>query len=95
MDTRAEHDVPTEADPLTRQMLRQMTARAMQLEPSELPDDEEDLINYGLDSINTLQLIAAWHQRGIEVGFPELMAKPTLNHWWELVSHPADNAPAA
>jgi bifunctional isochorismate lyase/aryl carrier protein len=23
-----------------------------------------------------MRLIAAWHRRGIEVGFPELMARP-------------------
>ncbi len=86
MDTRGKPDVPSEADPLTRQLLRQMVARAMQLDSSELPDDQDDLVDHGLDSINTMQLISAWHRRGIEVGFPELMARPTLGHWWELVS---------
>jgi aryl carrier-like protein len=86
MDTREKHDVPAGADPLTQQLLRQMVARAMQLDPSELPGDEDDLVDHGLDSIRAMQLISAWHRRGIEVGFPELMARPTLGHWWELMS---------
>ncbi|MGX1673435.1 phosphopantetheine-binding protein [Streptomyces sp. NPDC055400] len=95
MNTREKRDVPAQADPLTRQLLRQMVAGAMQLELSELPDDEGDLVNHGLDSISTMQLIAAWHRRGVEVGFPELMARPTLGHWWELISRPADGTRAA
>lgn len=75
MDTRAKRDVPTDADPLTRHLLRQMAARATQLELPELPDGEEE-VSHGPDSINTMLLIAAWHRRGIEVGFPELMARP-------------------
>ncbi|MFI7011793.1 phosphopantetheine-binding protein [Streptomyces sp. NPDC050145] len=97
MDNGGKHDVPVAADPLTRQLLRQMVAGAMQLDPSELPDDQGDLVDHGLDSINTMRLISAWHRRGIEVGFPELMARPTLGHWWDLISRsgPAQRLEAA
>lgn len=78
--------VPEGADPLTRQLLRQMVARSMRLAESELPGDDEDLVDHGLDSITTMELISAWHRRGIEVGFPELMTRPTLGHWWSLLS---------
>ncbi|MFH9333643.1 phosphopantetheine-binding protein [Streptomyces althioticus] len=78
--------VPEGADPLTRNLLRQMVARGMQLPETELPGDDEDLVDHGLDSITAMSLISAWHRRGIEVGFPELMARPTLGDWWLLVS---------
>ncbi|MEU0372638.1 phosphopantetheine-binding protein [Streptomyces sp. NPDC006283] len=86
MESYSEREVPPGADPLTRQLLRQMVARCMRLEPAELPGDDEDLVDHGLDSISTMRLISAWHRRGIEVGFPELMARPTLGHWWHLLS---------
>jgi aryl carrier-like protein len=75
MDTRAKRDVPTDADPLTRHLLRQMAARATRPELPELPDDEAE-VDHGPDAIHTMRLIAAWHRRGIEAGFPELMARP-------------------
>jgi aryl carrier-like protein len=86
METYSECEVPPGADPLTRQLLRQMVASCLRLEPAELPGDDEDLVDHGLDSISTMRLISAWHRRGIEVGFPELMARPTLGHWWQLLS---------
>ncbi|MEU3838493.1 phosphopantetheine-binding protein [Streptomyces sp. NPDC028635] len=78
--------VPPDADPVTRQLLRQMVARCMRLAESELPGDDDDLVDHGLDSITAMELISAWHRRGVEVGFPELMARPTLGHWWQLIS---------
>ncbi|OAH10892.1 phosphopantetheine-binding protein [Streptomyces jeddahensis] len=71
---------PAGADPLTRQLLRLMAARcAQQAGPIELAV-HEDLVDHDLDSIATMELISAWHRRGIEVGFPELMARPTPGH---------------
>ncbi|MEU1852658.1 phosphopantetheine-binding protein [Streptomyces sp. NPDC019990] len=97
MDNDGTLDVPASAEPLTRQLLRQMVAGALQLDPSELPGEHGDLIDHGLDSITTMRLISAWHRRGIEVGFPELMIRPTLGHWWDLVSRadPAQRLEAA
>ncbi|MFE7840550.1 phosphopantetheine-binding protein [Streptomyces sp. NPDC057474] len=88
METYSTDEAQAGADPVTRQLLRQMVARAMQVEPAELPGEDEDLVDHGLDSISTMQLISAWHRRGVEVGFPELMARPTLGHWWQLLSAP-------
>lgn len=82
----SEGSVPPGADPLTRQVLRRMVARSMQLDEADLPGDGEDLVDHGLDSITAMELISAWHRRGIEVGFPELMASPTLGDWWRLIS---------
>ncbi|MFI9471924.1 hypothetical protein ACIHBQ_31225 [Streptomyces sp. NPDC052492] len=31
---------------------------------------------HGLDRAAAMELVAAWHRRGTEVGFPELMARP-------------------
>ncbi|MFJ8194798.1 hypothetical protein ACIQ8D_34390 [Streptomyces sp. NPDC096094] len=29
-----------------------------------------------MDSITAMEVLSAWHRRGVEVGFPELMARP-------------------
>ncbi|MET9904728.1 hypothetical protein [Streptomyces sp. NPDC006446] len=67
MDSRAQRAVPTGADPLTRQLLRQLAARATGTEPSGSPGGEGE-------AGGALRLLAAWHRRGTEVGFPEMTA---------------------
>lgn len=71
---------PEGADPLTRQLLRQMVTRCTRLTESEPLGDGGGLADHGLDSITAMELISTWHRRGIEVGFPELMARPTPGH---------------
>ncbi|MFD9462038.1 hypothetical protein [Streptomyces sp. NPDC060027] len=73
MDSRAQRGVPTGADPLTRQLLRQLAARATGTEPSGSPGEGE-AAGHGPDAAGALRLLAAWHRRGTEVGFPELRA---------------------
>lgn len=76
-DSRAQRAVPAGADPLTRQLLRQLAARAVPAEPSGLPDGgQEEGAGRGPDAAGALRLLAAWHRRGTEVGFPELTALP-------------------
>lgn len=48
-------------------------------------DPEENLIFYGLDSIQVMTLASELKERGIEVGFDELARVPTLNGWWQLI----------
>ncbi|AVR96574.1 isochorismatase [Pseudoduganella armeniaca] len=46
---------------------------------------DENLMDYGLDSLEVMNLVAALDQRGIKVSFEELAGTPTLNAWWALV----------
>lgn len=48
-------------------------------------DPEENLIFYGLDSIQVMKLAAELKERGILVTFDELARVPTLNGWWSLI----------
>jgi bifunctional isochorismate lyase/aryl carrier protein len=48
-------------------------------------DPEENLIFYGLDSIQVMKLASELKDRGIVVGFDELAKVPTLNGWWSLI----------
>lgn len=63
-----------------------LQARVLQLveEGTEL-DPEENLIFYGLDSLQVMKLSAELKERGITVSFEELARVPTLSGWWSLI----------
>ena len=55
------------------------------VEEGEVLDPEENLIFYGLDSLQVMKLAAELKTRGVEVSFEELAKSPTLVQWWSLV----------
>ena len=63
-----------------------LQTRVLQLvEDCEDLDPEENLIFYGLDSLQVMKLAAELKERGIAVSFEELADSPTLASWWSLV----------
>lgn len=48
-------------------------------------DPDENLIFYGLDSLQVMMLAAELKAFGVAVGFDELARVPTLNGWWSLI----------
>jgi len=54
-------------------------------ESPELFDPEENLIDYGLDSIQLMTLISRWQANGVHLKFEELASAPSLNNWWGLI----------
>lgn len=48
-------------------------------------DPDENLVDYGLDSVQVMSLIGQWQQRGLRFRFEELARNPTLNGWWALI----------
>jgi len=50
-------------------------------------DPDEQLIDYGLDSIQIMSFISAWQAQGITVSFQELANAGTLNGWWQLLQN--------
>lgn len=55
--------------------------------------DGDDLLELGIDSIRMMTLVTRWNERGIEIGFVELIEDPTLDAWLRLVRE-APQAPA-
>ncbi|RBO83870.1 isochorismatase [Marinomonas aquiplantarum] len=57
------------------------------LDEEELEDFQADdeLIDYGLDSIQIMNLVSQWKELGLEVSFQELASAATLNAWWDLL----------
>ena len=74
------HDPATHAA-LSKEMLRQQVRRFLDDEPA----DDDNLMDFGLNSIAAMQLVAEWKRADIEVNFVELARHPTIDGMWELL----------
>ena len=55
---------------------------------------DDNLMDYGLDSVQVMSLVAECEKHGLTLSFEELAAHPTLNAWWELLAHKQANKQA-
>ena len=58
-------------------------------------DPDENLIYYGLNSVQVMLLASELKERGVAVRFDELTRIPTLNAWWSLIEGKQAQALAA
>lgn len=56
------------------------------LDESDEPEDDENLIDYGLDSVRMMALAARWRKTHGDIDFVMLAKNPTLDAWWALLS---------
>lgn len=56
------------------------------LDESDEPLDDENLIDYGLDSVRMMALAARWRKVHGDIDFVMLAKNPTLDAWWALLS---------
>jgi yersiniabactin nonribosomal peptide synthetase len=61
-----------------------MQIKAMLPTPVEF-DDDRNLIELGLDSLQMMRLVNKWRRQGWAVTFAELIAAPRLSNWWSLL----------
>ena len=59
------------------------------LEDDDVPGDDENLIDYGLDSVRVMALAARWRQALGTIDFVSLAKNPSINGWWALLSREA------
>lgn len=70
--------------PVSKQALREQILPL--LEDDDLPADDENLIDYGLDSVRMMALAARWRQAIPTMDFITLAKTPTFDAWWTLLS---------
>ena len=70
-----------------KSLLRQSIIQHLE-DDDDLPENDDNLIDYGLDSVAVMTLIGEWKKRGIELSFAELARLPTIDAWWGLMSNP-------
>ena len=56
------------------------------LDESDEPMDDENLIDYGLDSVRMMALAARWRKVHGDIDFVMLAKNPTIDAWWILLS---------
>lgn len=74
-------------EPATKQIDRDwLTAQVeAMIEDEDEIQPEENLMLYGLDSVNVMKLIALLEQQDIRISFEELATAPSINAWWALI----------
>lgn len=82
---KAEHLSPAPSPGAVTQALRQQLSELLQ-QPPQTFGLEEDLLNWGLDSIRLMSLVEIWRNRGAEVSFTDLAERPTIAAWTQLLS---------
>ena len=70
--------------PATKAALRELILPL--LDESDEPMDDENLIDYGLDSVRMMALAARWRKVHGDIDFVMLAKNPTLDAWWALLS---------
>lgn len=70
---------------LSRAELRQMVSALIDDEEGDFEDDD-NLVDFGLDSVQVMELIGQWKNRGLVLTFEALAARPTVNGWWALIA---------
>ncbi|MEF3365038.1 isochorismatase family protein [Methylocystis sp. 9N] len=75
---------PSRASSLTKKELKTQLLTMVEIDEEQF-DPNENLIDYGLDSVRTMAIVSEWRKLGIDVSFVDLARQPTLNGWWELI----------
>ncbi len=69
---------------ITLERLRADVARALREEPEAIGYDD-NLMDWGLDSIRLLSLVMAWNEDGLGLDISEIGTETTLNGWWRII----------
>ena len=56
------------------------------IEDADAMEDDDNLMDFGLDSVAVMTLMSAWQKQGINVTFVELAKSPSVNGFWDIVS---------
>lgn len=73
---------------LTLERMRADIAAMLNEDPCDIGDDD-NLLDWGLDSMRAMTLLSRWREAGAHVDFSQLAEHATLRHWWSLVNLPS------
>lgn len=57
------------------------------VEDADEVEDDDNLLDFGLDSVSVMRLMSTWQKQGINVTFVELAKSPSINGFWHIVSN--------
>lgn len=77
-------DLLPESAPQSKAQLRDLVLPL--LDESDVPENDENLIDYGLDSVRMMALAASWRKIHADIDFVMLAKTPTIDAWWALLS---------
>ncbi|MGR3279179.1 isochorismatase family protein [Acaryochloris marina NIES-2412] len=66
--------------------LRQELGELLQQSPQSFGIDE-DLLDWGLDSLRLMSLVETWRSKGANVSFADLVKRPTIAAWTQVLSN--------
>ena len=69
---------------ITLERMRADAAALLREEPEAIGLDD-NLMDWGLDSLRLLGLIIGWNEAGLDIDIMELGAETTLNGWWRII----------
>ncbi|SNR75877.1 bifunctional isochorismate lyase / aryl carrier protein [Methylobacillus rhizosphaerae] len=70
--------------PLSQDELKTTIAGLLQVPAAELQPDD-NLLDWGLDSIRIMSLLESWRKTGLDLSFMRLAEQPTLAAWWSIL----------
>lgn len=70
---------------LTLERMRQDIAKLLHESPDQIEDDD-NLMDLGLDSMRIMKLASRWRAAGASMEFSDMAAQATLTHWWSLAA---------
>lgn len=73
------------SSPLTLESMRADIARILHEEPDGI-DPDDNLMDWGLDSLRLLTLVTRWNESGLQLDLSELAGRLTLSAMWQVVS---------
>lgn len=71
--------------PRSEEALRTDIARVIGENPQALAPDD-DLMDWGLDSLRLLDLVTGWNEAGLTLDLSELAGQLTLARMWQVIS---------
>jgi yersiniabactin nonribosomal peptide synthetase len=82
-DQQGSAEASVNISPFSYQEVR-MQVKTMLPVPIEF-DDDDNLIELGLDSLKIMRIVNKWRRAGSMVTFAELIEAPSLRDWWSLL----------